>query len=194
MGRKKILVDREIQFRVVVYALIFMVLTSIFVSLITFNSVWSLLVNHLVAADEKNLTQIFAITFKTFAFRITLITIFLAILAGLGMLLVSHRIAGPVYRITQVVKELREGKNPSFTLRKGDTLSTLMEEIRNFGTTHMNLVNASKRVLEIWNKTQVQDISLNVALRELEECFEEKIKDKQDIEKTEKGGGNEEGI
>ncbi|MCM8764403.1 MAG: hypothetical protein NC830_03445 [Candidatus Omnitrophica bacterium] len=194
MGRRKILVDREIQFKVVIYALIFMVLTSIFVSLITFNSVWSLLVNHLVSANEKNLTQIFAITFKTFALRITLITIFLAILAGLGMLLVSHRIAGPVYRIIQVMKELQEGKNPSFTLRKGDTLSNLMEEIKNFGTTHINLLNASKRVLETWNRTQVQDISLNVALRELEECFERSSKDKQAIEKTEKGGNNEEGI
>ncbi|MCM8821886.1 MAG: hypothetical protein NC831_03620 [Candidatus Omnitrophica bacterium] len=194
MGRRKILIDREIQFKVVIYALIFMVLTSIFISLITFNSVWSILVNHLVSANEKNLTDIFAITFKTFALRITFITIFLAILAGLGMLLVSHRIAGPVYRIIQVVKDLREGKNPSFILRKGDTLSNLMEEIKTFGATHTNLVNASKRVLEIWNRTQVQDISLNVALRELEECFEEKSKDKQTIEKTEKGGTNEEGI
>ncbi|MCM8814787.1 MAG: hypothetical protein NC931_02200 [Candidatus Omnitrophica bacterium] len=193
MGRRKILVDREIQFKIVIYVLAFMVLTSIFVSLITFNSVWSLLINHLVSANEKNLTQIFTLTFKTFALRITLITVFLAILAGLGMLLVSHRIAGPVYRIIQVIKELREGKSPSFNLRKGDTLSNLMEEIRNFGTTHISLVNASKRVLEIWNRTQVQDISLNVALRELEECFEKKHVDKQVIE-SKKGGNNEKGI
>lgn len=186
MGRRKLLVDREIQFRVVVYALIFMVLTSIFVSLATFNNVWSMLVNHLVSANEKNLMQIFDITFKTFALRITLITIFLAILAGLGMLIVSHRIAGPVYRITKVLKELQEGKNPSFTLRKGDSLSTLMEEIKNLGTTHMNLVSASKRVLEIWNRTQVQDISLNMALKDLEECFQHQIKKQQnqEVEKT----------
>ncbi len=123
MGRRKLLVDREIQFRTVVYVLIFMVITSIFVSLATFNSVWSMLVNHLVSANEKNLTQIFDVTFRTFAFRITVITIFLAVLAGLGMLIVSHRIAGPVYRMTLVLRELQEGKTPSFTLRKGDSLS-----------------------------------------------------------------------
>ncbi|MCX7705536.1 MAG: hypothetical protein N2115_04680 [bacterium] len=185
MGRRKLLVDREIQFRAVIYVLLFMVITSILVSLTTFNSVWSMLVNHLVSANEKNLTQIFDITFKTFALRITLITIFLAILAGLGMLIVSHRIAGPVYRMTQVLKELQEGKTPSFTLRKGDSLSTLMEEIKNFGTTHINLVNASKRVLEIWNRTQVQDISLNIALKDLEECFQHQIKKEQN-EQSEK--------
>ncbi len=162
-----------------------MVLTSILVSLITFNSVWSLLVNYLVSANEKNLTQIFETTFKTFAIRITLVTVFLAILAGLGMILVSHRIAGPVYRITQVLKNLQEGKSPSFTLRKGDSLSNLMEEIKSFGTAHLNLISSSRRVLEIWNRTQVQDISLNMALKELEECFEEKVKEKQ---KTEQGG------
>ncbi|MGB9642222.1 MAG: hypothetical protein ACP5JO_06090 [Candidatus Ratteibacteria bacterium] len=179
MGRRRILVDREIQLRAVLYVLLFMVLTSIFVSLATFNSVWSLLVNYLTAANEKNLTHIFDVTFKTFAIRITLLTIFLAILATLGMLLVSHRIAGPVYRIRQILKELQEGKSPVFTLRKGDSLSTLMDEMRNFGLTHMHLVQASKRVLEIWNRTQVQDMSLNLALKDLEECFQEKIKKEQ---------------
>lgn len=182
MGRRKLLVDREVQLRVVIFVLTFMVITSIFVSLATFNSVWSMLVNHLVSANEKNLIQIFDITFKTFALRITLITIFLAILAGLGMLIVSHRIAGPVYRMTQVLKELQEGKTPSFSLRKGDSLSTLMDQIKNFGTTHINLVNASKRVLEIWNKTQVQDISLSMALKDLEECFQSQIKTQQNKE------------
>ncbi|MCM8806297.1 MAG: hypothetical protein NC825_06170 [Candidatus Omnitrophica bacterium] len=176
MGRRRLVVDREIQFRAVVYSLIFLVITSIFVSIATFNGVWSQLVSYLVAANEKNLTQIFEITFKTFAIRITLMTIFLAILATLGMLLVSHRVAGPVYRITQILKELQEGKTPAFTLRKGDALSSLMEEIKNFGTKHIELSNASKRVLEIWSRTQVQDMSLNMALRELEECFQPKMK------------------
>ncbi|HOK80817.1 MAG TPA: hypothetical protein PK303_05520 [bacterium] len=179
MGRRRILVDREIQLRAVLYVLLFMVLTSIFVSLATFNSVWSLLVNYLTAANEKNLTHIFDVTFKTFAIRITLLTIFLAILATLGMLLVSHRIAGPVYRIRQILKELQEGKSPVFTLRKGDSLSTLMDEMRKFGLTYLHLVQASKRVLEIWNRTQVQDMSLNLALKDLEECFQEKIKEQQ---------------
>lgn len=182
MGRRKLLVNREIQFKVVIYVLIFMVITSILVSLATFNSVWSMLVNHLVSANEKNLTQIFDITFKTFALRITVITIFLAILAGLGMLIVSHRIAGPVYRMAQVLKELQEGKSPSFTLRKGDSLSTLMEEIKVFGTTHINLFNKARRVLEIWSRTQVQDISLNMALKDLEDCFQKQIKKEQDKE------------
>ncbi|MCM8816892.1 MAG: hypothetical protein NC913_05205, partial [Candidatus Omnitrophica bacterium] len=59
MGRRKLLVDREVQLRVVIFVLTFMVITSIFVSLATFNSVWSMLVNHLVSANEKNLIQIF---------------------------------------------------------------------------------------------------------------------------------------
>lgn len=185
MGRRRLLVDREIQFRIVVYALIFMVIASILISLVTFNSVWSHLVNYLVSANEKNLTQIFESTFRTFALRITLITVFLAVLAGLGMLIVSHRIAGPVYRITKVLKELQEGKEPSFTLRKGDSLSDLMDEIKNFGTMHINLVKTSKRVLEIWNKTQVQDISLNMALKELEEYFDKTKKEEKTFEKTE---------
>jgi len=188
MGRRRLVVDREIQFRAVVYSLIFLVITSIFVSIATFNGVWSQLVSYLVAANEKNLTQIFEITFKTFAIRITLMTIFLAILATLGMLLVSHRVAGPVYRITQILKELQEGKTPAFTLRKGDALSSLMEEIKNFGTKHIELSNASKRVLEIWSRTQVQDMSLNMALRELEECFQPKMK--KEVENETKNSKN----
>jgi len=44
MGRRKIWIDREIQLKSVLYVLLFLVLTSIFVSLATFNNVWSMLV------------------------------------------------------------------------------------------------------------------------------------------------------
>jgi len=129
--------------------------------------------------------EIFDITFRTFALRITLLTIFLAVLACLGMLLISHRIAGPAYRITQALKDLQEGRNPVFTLRKGDSLSGMMEELKNFGSSHLNLIKASKRVLEIWSKTQVQDLSLNMALRELEDCFQSKTKQPENNSKKE---------
>ena len=172
MGRRKLCINREIQLKTVLYVFVFLVLTSIFISISTFNSVWSMLVNYLAVGDQKNLIRIFDVTFKTFAIRITLLTIFLAILACLGMLILSHRIAGPAYRITQALKDLQEGRKPILTLRKGDSMGDVMTELKNFSVLHFNLINTSKRVLEIWNKTQVQDPSLNMALKELEDCFQ----------------------
>ncbi len=55
-------------------------------------------------------------------------TIFFALLAMISALL-SHRIAGPVYHLEKVCKEIKQGnKQIRVKLRKGDALSDLADE------------------------------------------------------------------
>lgn len=55
-------------------------------------------------------------------------TIFFALLAMISALL-SHRIAGPVYHLEKVCREIKEGnKQIRVKLRKGDALSDLADE------------------------------------------------------------------
>lgn len=172
MGRRKLWIDREIQLRFVIYTVIFLVITSAVISIATFYSVWVRLSGSITLTDLKNLPMVYSETFSAFAGRVILLTAILAIIACLGIILLSHRIAGPVYRMTNILKDLQQGKEPQLILRKGDSLVSLMDELKSFVVLHTKLSKASRRVLDMWGKTQVQDLSLNLALQDLEECLE----------------------
>ena len=94
--------------------------------------------------------------------------ILLAFLVTLGMIILSHKVGGPAYRIRKMLKELQEGKYPEFKLRKGDTLTSIVEELEKFSNQYKELVDSAMNVIEIWKNTEVKDISLNIALKELE--------------------------
>ncbi|MBI2115618.1 MAG: hypothetical protein HYT85_11110 [candidate division NC10 bacterium] len=54
-----------------------------------------------------------------------------SLLAGLHLFVVSHRIAGPVYKVRRTIEEMLRGKLPErFTLRRTDAFRHLEEVVR----------------------------------------------------------------
>ena len=165
-GRKKLWVDREIQLRFVIYTIIVLGIACIIVSSSSFYSVWTNIISKVLKAGDIN--TIYTHSLKRFVVLNLGLISFLALLSALGMILVSHKIAGPAYRIRRTLKELQEGKEVDFKLRKGDALNPLAEEFEKFAEHYRQLKNSGVRVIEVWKNTEVKDISLNLALKELE--------------------------
>jgi len=165
-GRMNLLVDREIQVRFVVYALISLAVGCILVSIATFYMVWTDIGARMVRSNS--ISQIYSSSLSRFMSMNFALILTLAVLTTLGMLLLSHKIAGPAYRIKNILKQLQEGKHPAFTLRKGDALKSVAEELEKFANQHKAIGESAIRVIETWKNTEVKDMSLNLALKELE--------------------------
>ena len=165
-GRKKLWVDREIQLRFVIYTIIVLGIACIIVSSASFYSVWTNIISKVLKAGDIN--SIYTFSLKRFIILNLGLILLLAFLATLGMILISHKVAGPAYRIRKTLKELKEGKEVDFKLRKGDALNPLAEEFEKFAEHYRQLKNSGVRVIEVWKNTEVKDISLNLALKELE--------------------------
>ncbi|HOK56626.1 MAG TPA: hypothetical protein PKV21_05660 [bacterium] len=165
-GRRILWVDTEIQLRFVIFTIITLAISCFIISSITFSNIWVDISEKLLKiADVK---ELYSISVKQFILLNFALIILLAILATLGMIILSHKVAGPAYRITKILKELQEGKFPEFKLRRGDTLTSIIEELEKFSNQYKELSEAAINVIETWKNTEVKDISLNIALKELE--------------------------
>ena len=182
-GRRVIWIDREIQLRFVIFTLLALAITSAIVSVATFLNVWSNIYESIIKTG--NFTSIYSLSIKKFFLPTIGLIFLLAVLACLGMVVLSHRVAGPAYRIIKILKELREGKNPDFRLRKGDALGPVVEELKNFAEYHKEIVESAAGVINIWKNTEVKDMSLNLSLKELENRLSQKqvIKRREEDEK-----------
>ncbi|MCK9265812.1 hypothetical protein M0P98_02865 [bacterium] len=165
-NRVNICVDKGIQTRFVLYTLISLIIGCVIVSAYAFYSVWIDIGDKILHSHSIN-TMFTSSLNKFIATNLFIITI-LAIITSFGMLLLSHKIAGPAFRIKKMLKELQEGKDPTFELRKGDALKPIMEELEKLAVQHKSIGESALRVVETWRKTQVKDMSLNLALKELE--------------------------
>ena len=184
-GRKKLWIDREIQLRFVIYTIIALGVACIIVSSASFYSVWTNIISKVLKAGDIN--TIYTLSLKRFIILNLGLILLLALLSALGMILISHKIAGPAYRIRRTLKELQEGKEVDFKLRKGDALNPLAEEFEKFADHYRQLKNSAVRVIDIWKNTEVKDISLNLALKELENKI-------ITVYPIKKGGENEKGV
>jgi hypothetical protein len=165
-GRLRLWIDREIQLRLVVYILFSLAIASVIVSIAAFYTIWGDVSSSVLRSGE--LQQVYTDSLHKFISVNLILIILLAVLATLGMLMLSHKIAGPVYRIKQILKDLQEGKKPAFTLRKGDALKPMLEEIEKLSLQQSEIGETALRVIERWKDTEVKDMSLNLALKELE--------------------------
>lgn len=165
-GRLRLWVDREIQLKIVVFALISLVVACFVVSIVTFYSIWSDVTEQL--AQIETIQQIYTASLKKFVGINLLLVILLALLTLLGMLIITHKVAGPAYRIRKILKDLQEGKNPTFAVRKGDALKPVLEEVEKLARRYDEIGKSALMVIERWKNSEVKDMSLNLALKELE--------------------------
>jgi len=166
-GRMVLWVDREIQLRFVIFVIVILAVASAIISAATFSGVWSSVVAQIIKS-EGSFTEIYRDSLKRFIPTVVGLTLLLTFLACLGMLILSHKVAGPAYRIIKILKDLQEKKNPDFTLRKWDTLGPVVEELKKLSDKHKGLENAVLRVIESWRNTEVKDMSFSLALKDLE--------------------------
>ncbi|MCX8082994.1 MAG: hypothetical protein N3D17_06345 [bacterium] len=165
-GRLRLWVDREIQLKIVIYTLISLAIACAIVSIVTFYSIWSDIGDKILQIE--GVEQLYASSLRKFIFTNFFLVILLALLTTLGMLIITHKVAGPAYRIKEILKDLYEGKNPRFSLRKGDALKTMLEDIEKLASKYDEIGKSALTVIERWKNTEVKDMSLNLALKELE--------------------------
>lgn len=185
-GRRKIWIDREIQLRFVIYTILAMGIACVIVSSASFYSVWTNIISKLLKAGGVD--SVYTLSLKKFVVLNIGLILVLAFLSTLGMILLSHKVAGPAYRIRKTLMELQQGKDVDFKLRKGDVLNPLAEEIERFTEQYKQLKDASIRVIEATKNTEINDLSLNLAIKELEN----KIISVSPVKKEE--GKNEKGV
>ncbi|MCM8821112.1 MAG: hypothetical protein NC932_04090 [Candidatus Omnitrophica bacterium] len=165
-GRLRLWVDREIQLRIVLYALISLAIACAVVSTVTFYSIWSDVGDKILRTE--GVEQIYIASLRKFVLTNVFLVILLGLLTVLGMLIITHKIAGPAYRIKTIIKNLYEGKTPTFALRKGDAFKAMLEEIEKLAGRYDDIGKSALAVIERWKNTEVRDMSLNLALKELE--------------------------
>lgn len=165
-GRLRLWVDREIQLKIVLYALISLAVACAVVSIVTFYNIWSDIGDKVLRTE--GVEQIYLLSLKKFIITNFFLIILLGVLSALGMLVITHRVAGPAYRIKEILKDLYEGKNPTFAVRKGDALKPLLEELEKLAARYDEIGKSVLMVIERWKNAEVKDMSLNLALKELE--------------------------
>lgn len=165
-GRLRLWVDREIQLKIIIYTLISLVIACAIVSTVTFYSIWSDVGDKILRTE--GVEQIYTASLRKFILTNFFLIILLGFLAMLGMLIITHKVAGPAYRIRELLKDIYEGKNPTFSLRKGDALKNMLEEIEKLAARYDEIGKSALTVIERWKNTEVKDMSLTLALKELE--------------------------
>ncbi|MBN1446142.1 MAG: hypothetical protein JW957_08580 [Candidatus Omnitrophica bacterium] len=165
-GRLKLWIDREIQLKLVVYALVSLAVACAIVSIASFYIIWNDVAERVLRAGE--FSNLYAASLRKFTIFNIILILFLAVLVTLGMLLLSHKVAGPAYRIRKILKDLQEGKKPAFSLRKGDSLKPMLEELEKLSARYTDIGESALSVVERWKNTEVKDMSLTLALKELE--------------------------
>jgi hypothetical protein len=173
-GRVKLWINKEIQLAFILYIFLFLTVSGLIIGSITFHTIWSQLIKTSPISEMRDISNLYHATFRHSLIQIVGFTFFLSLLGSLGVLLISHRIAGPAYRIETMLKSLQEGKEPVFTIRKNDALGTIAQELKTFASSHLQIVNAGIYLLDIWKKTYVQDMSLNLALKKFETSLHSK--------------------
>lgn len=165
-GRIKLWVDKDIQLRIVIYALISLAVACAVVSIATFYSIWSDVGYKLLQTETVD--KMYISSLRRFVLTNFLLVILLGVLTALGMIVITHRIAGPAHRIKIILKDLYEGRKPIFAIRKGDAFKPMLEEIEKLAGRYDEIGKSALAVVERWKNTEVKDMSLNLALKELE--------------------------
>jgi HAMP domain-containing protein len=123
--RKQYMVKKGFQLRFMTTIIIAMVLIALVTGLTIYYAVMQTLTTQL---HGENLALVkHAITYRLFL-RSFLLILAIAIIS----VFLSHRIAGPIYKFEQTIKECASGKNPKeIKLRKGDEFYELASAINN---------------------------------------------------------------
>jgi len=125
--RRTYLIKRALQIRYIGIIFALALLASIVTGYTVFATGWTLLGEKLANVyPQGRLLSVFRVTNLTLIRNLLFVSPFIFILA----LLLSHRIAGPLYRVEKAIHEISKGVLPAkIKLRKGDDLVDLADAI-----------------------------------------------------------------
>lgn len=165
--RKIYIVDKKFQFKFVIMLLFFILVTVFTVSFTTFYVIWQNVIEEFFFVPEasKKLGEIYLRTSEL----LILPLIVLSAIAGIAGVLISHRIAGPVYRMKKVSEEIAKGNlcvNVKF--RKSDELHGLADSMNAMITGVRNLVKEDRstinKIMAVSDKL-TKDVKKNKGLK-----------------------------
>jgi len=134
--RKQFIVDQELQFKFILAITLIAMAEGIFIG-------WGVLHLFSVAASPEK-PHIALEFFKTLGFLLV------TLVAGnflLGMHL-SHKVAGPLFRVRKAMDALRKGELPSVELRQGDLLNNFVKEFNETTDVLKKLLSRDRKIVE----------------------------------------------
>ena len=125
--RKQVLVERSLQLRFAKVALLFVILCCAMTAFVVFYTTFTVLSEKLVGIyPQPRLTGIFHSAYTHLLLGLLLV----APVIFYGALVFSHRVAGPLPKIYQTLRDIGAGNfDARLTLRKKDELKDLAEAI-----------------------------------------------------------------
>ncbi|MBN2754038.1 MAG: methyl-accepting chemotaxis protein [Candidatus Goldbacteria bacterium] len=144
--RKIYIVDKKFQYKFVLMLLFFILITVFTVSFTTFYVIWQNVIEEFFFVPEasKKLGDIYIKTTEL----LILPLIVLSVVSCIAGILISHRIAGPVYRMKKVAEEIAKGNLcVSVKFRKSDELHGLADSMNAMIAGVRNLVKEDRNTI-----------------------------------------------
>ena len=130
----------NVQLRFVLFAMLGSAVLASLISLTVFGGTWALLLQDTSMSGSGKLPEtVFSETGRrVLAIAGGLLVLFMAI-GGLVSIFVSHRVAGPLYRMNRILKDPRLRQGDLGRLRHGDALKDFFDDFKGFVGEHQAL-------------------------------------------------------
>lgn len=169
--RRIYIVNKKFQFKYLFIILSIMVVTMVSISFTTFYVIWNNVIEEFfyIPDASKKLAEIFNETSVMLIIPIVALAV-LGIFAGV---MLSHRIAGPIYRVEKVSEELAKGNfDIKVRFRKGDDLQELAGKLNEMIDSVRGMISGDKALAE----------EIHVLAKELQSDLKKQKGLKKDVE------------
>lgn len=164
--RRQYLIKKSFQVRFIIkFCLIVIAASLIMGSVVYFHSGKTLTTAFVNSRLKIVSTRDFILPILIYSFLITVALI--SILTIAVVLLISHKIAGPLYRVEKILNEMGKGSFPSLEsikLRKKDELKSLAEAMKNmvvYLKEKTELLNKVKHELTLYEESLESSLEIN---------------------------------
>ncbi len=145
--RRIYIINKKFQFKYLFIILSVMLVSVFVVTFSTFYIVWNSVLNEFVMVPEVS-AKLGDILVKTTEIIIIPVVILAGIFGAAGVFL-SHKIAGPIYRVERVAEEIGKGNlGVTVRFRKGDDLLHLADSLNKMIGNMKNMVAREKKAAE----------------------------------------------
>jgi len=174
--RRIIITHKKYQFKYTFYILISMVLVAGVISLITFFGIYPILSEKLSKAVTEPISKELA---KALLNSYWISVVFLIFLAGFFGIFFSHKIVGPINRMTSIVNDIEKGNlSKRIYLRKHDefvplanAINKLLDSLKKFMSDTENQLNefetSIKKLSELLEKENFLKDDIKIELNEI---------------------------
>jgi len=149
--RKILLIDRKFQYKYV-FVLLSLLLISVFmVAFTTFYVIWNQVIDEFFFVPEaaKKLSHIFVST----TWMVAAASVILGVLSAMAGIFLSHKIAGPIYRVKKVAEQLKTGDLSAVVrFRKGDDLQELADTLNDMIAGIKGMVSEDRKIIDRLDK------------------------------------------